>query len=280
MLKTALILAGLSGFVTSVFAQGDSPLDVAKEIDAKSRLLKNAQEDVRRRGIRNLILQIRQQPPKYAVTLAQNLVIDQADGSDRETLQALADNLADALSKAAEQQRTPNAFRKLAELARYDQVSVSSDVPQYLAAMRELDGEDQWRRNANFTLTDLDGKKWVLQELRGKVVIVNFWATWCPPCRKELPTLKLIYDRFKDRGLLILAISGEQPSTVRKFAVQNNITFPVLLDGGKKVEEEAFHVSGFPVNFIFDRSGRLVAQTSYALASDRLLEKLERAGLH
>jgi peroxiredoxin len=145
--------------------------------------------------------------------------------------------------------------------------------------MRVLDSEDEQRRVANFTLTDLDGKEWTLRALRGKVVVVNLWATWCPPCRKEIPTLKLIYDRFKSRGLVILAISEEEPEILRKFVSDENVNFPVLPDGGKKIGGQVFHVTGVPVSFIYNRSGRLVAQAMFMPTKERLLDKLSQAGL-
>ena len=280
MPKTAVILATLCWSAASALAQDSSSLEVAKAIDQESRQLKDAPEGVRGPAVRKLLVRIRQQPPEFAVALAWNLAVDHADGSGRDTLQEIADTLAHALRNAPERQRTPSAYRTLAELARYDQISVSLDDPRYSAAMRDLDSEDQQRRDANFSLTDLNGKKWTLQALRGQVVLVNFWATWCPPCRKEIPSLKLVYDRFKAQGLVVLAISEEEPDKLRKFVAENDVRFPVLVDTSKKIEEEAFHVRGLPVSFIYDRSGRLVAQALCMPTMERLLDKLDRAGLH
>jgi peroxiredoxin len=110
-----------------------------------------------------------------------------------------------------------------------------------------------------------------LRELRGKVVLVNFWATWCPPCRQEIPALKRVYERFKAKGLIVLAISEEAPDTLRKFVAENDIRFPVLVDPGTKVGEQAFHMRGLPASFIYDRSGRLVAQALSMPTMERLL---------
>jgi peroxiredoxin len=279
MFKSGIILAMLWSFLVSAVAQGPSPLEVVQALDQECRQLKNAEEDVRRPAVRKLLARIRQQPPQFEVALAWNAAVDHADGSDRDTLQEIADTLAKALRDAPEKQRTPSAYRTLAELARYDQVSVSLDDSRYSAAMRDLEPEDEQRRNAEFSLADLNGNKWTLQALRGKVVLINFWATWCPPCRQEIPILKSIYDRFKDHGLIVLAISEEDPATLRKFVAENDVEFPVLVDAGAEVQKNAYHTVGVPVSFIYDRSGRIVAQALSMPTMDRMLEKLERAGL-
>jgi thiol-disulfide isomerase/thioredoxin len=69
----------------------------------------------------------------------------------------------------------------------------------------------------DFSLQDLRGQKWKLKDLKGKVVLVNFWATWCPPVRKEMPYLQSLYKKFKDRGFVVLAISDEDAAKVKPF---------------------------------------------------------------
>ncbi len=86
---------------------------------------------------------------------------------------------------------------------------------------RNLEADDAKRQNADFTLSDLQGKAWHLQELRGKVVLVNFWATWCPPCRKEMPDLDALYNKFKDQGFVVLAISDEETAKVSPYIAEH-----------------------------------------------------------
>ena len=153
-----------------------------------------------------------------------------------------------------------------------------SDAPQFSAAMAKLEADDAKRQQADFTLTDLQGKSWHLKDLRGKVVLLNFWATWCPPCRKEMPDLEELYHRFDNQGFVVLAISDEDAAKVSPFLAERNITYPVLLDPGRKVNEQ-FRIEGIPKSFVYDRSGKLVAQSIDMRTQRQFLEMLAQAGL-
>ena len=112
----------------------------------------------------------------------------------------------------------------------------------------------------NFTLPDLDGKPHKLSDYRGKVVLVNFWATWCPPCRREMPSMERLSQRLKDQPFVILAINQqEDPEQVFVFTGQldPSPTFPILFDRNSKVAN-AWGVQGLPASFIVDKQGRVV----------------------
>ena len=112
----------------------------------------------------------------------------------------------------------------------------------------------------NFTLPDLDGKPHKLSDYRGKVVLVNFWATWCPPCRREMPSMERLSQRLKDQPFVILAINQqEDPEQVFVFTGQLDPapTFPILFDRDSKVAN-AWNVLGLPASFIVDQQGRVV----------------------
>lgn len=112
----------------------------------------------------------------------------------------------------------------------------------------------------DFTLRDLDGKTYRLADLRGKVVLLNFWASWCPPCRRELPSLERLWQKLKDRDFLALAVNvGEDGDTVFAFTGQLDTppSFPILLDKDSAVLD-AWPVKGLPTTFIIDRDGRVV----------------------
>ena len=161
---------------------------------------------------------------------------------------------------------------------RYEHVSVHPGTPQLTSALAKLESVDAERQRADFTLTDLNGKPWTLKGLTGKVVLVNFWATWCQPCRKEMPDLEALYQQFKGDGLVILAISDEDIDKVKPFLATRDITYPILLDPGRKVNT-LFHVYGIPNSFVFDRSGKLAAQAIDMRTRHQFLTMLAEAGL-
>jgi Peroxiredoxin len=169
-------------------------------------------------------------------------------------------------------------YVELATLVRYEHMKAVIDNPQFTAAMTKLEADDAARAKAEFTLNDLAGKSWTLRDLRGKVVLVNFWATWCPPCRKEMPDLDGLYKKFKDQGLVILAIDDEDIAKIKPFLAERPVSYPILLDPGRKVNE-LFRVDGIPKNFVFDREGKLVAQSIDMRTRKQFLDMLAQAGL-
>ena len=113
---------------------------------------------------------------------------------------------------------------------------------------------------ANFSLKDLKGDKISLASLRGKVVFLNVWATWCAPCREEMPSIESLYTKFKGNpDFVVLAVSQDTDgSSVRPFVEQNHLQFTVLLDPRNQVGE-LYDVNGIPETFIIGRDGRIVA---------------------
>ena len=111
----------------------------------------------------------------------------------------------------------------------------------------------------NFTLKNLDGKEISLNQFRGKHVLINFWATWCGPCKIEMPSLEALYERFKDRNFVLLAISNDMfgANIVKPFVKAHNINFPVLLDQRLKVSN-ALGVGSLPTTFMIDPQGKII----------------------
>jgi len=119
---------------------------------------------------------------------------------------------------------------------------------------------------ANFKLEKLDGTTVSLESLRGKVVFLNVWATWCEPCREEMPSMQTLYDDFKaNKDFVMLAVSQDTESRdeVVAYVKKHGYHFDVLLDP-KNAVAEAYKVSGVPETFIIDREGRIVAHHSGA----------------
>jgi len=108
--------------------------------------------------------------------------------------------------------------------------------------------------------------------------LLNFWATWCPPCRKEMPDLQKLYRQYRDQGLTILAVSDEPRDTVAPFIEKQGYTFPVLLDPDEKVHA-AYSVEGIPKSFLIDRGGRLAGQAIDMRTEEQFRRMLREAGL-
>ncbi len=108
----------------------------------------------------------------------------------------------------------------------------------------------------DFTLPDLSGKPVSLKDFRGKVVFLNFWATWCQPCKDEMPSMEALYKSLKGQPFEILAVSVDKdgPEVVQEFVKKYNITFPVLHDR-RGAMKEAYKTTGVPETFIIDQNG-------------------------
>ncbi len=251
-------------------------------IDVISQL-RNLPADVRARETKQLALQIRQLPAApNKVKLANGLASLSTEGDfGHDTLQEVANTLADALREQPIQEKPgqpPRAYVELAELVRYEHVETTLDDPEFAAAVSKIDADNARRQTADFTLTDLTGKSWTLKSLKGSVVAVNFWATWCPPCRKEMPDLDALYRRFKDQGFVVLAISDEGIDKVKPYIGHAQVSYPILLDPGGEVGRR-FEISGIPKTFVYDRDGKLVAQSIDMRTQRQFLEMLAQAGL-
>jgi peroxiredoxin len=245
--------------------------------------LRQLPDDVRARTTRQLAMQIRQLPAaKNKLRLANDLANLSTEGDfGHDTLQEVATTLAEALQKQpppASQGKPAAPYLELAQLVRYEHVTATLVDSQFSDAMSTLEANDLRREQIDFTLADITGKAWNLKDLRGKVVLVNFWATWCPPCRKEMPDLEALYKRFKDQGLVILSISDEDADKVRPFVKQMNVTYPVLLDPGRKVND-MFKIYGIPKTFVYDRTGKLVAQSIDMRTQKQFLGMLKQTGI-
>ena len=259
------------------------PSEAAKPIIAGLRGLRKLSDADRVGATKKLALQIRDLPAgTEKLDLAYGLANLSTEGDfGRGTLQAVTDTLAEAVKETPPPQEKgmpAGPYMELAQLNRYEHMKVHLKAPDYDAALVQVDALDKVRASADFTLNDIQGNSWTLSALKGKVVIVNFWATWCPPCRKEMPDLNAFAAQFKDQGLVILAISDEDMATVKPFIDKAGYTYPILLDPGRKVNT-LYHIDGIPKSFIYDRDGKLVAQSIDMRTKGQFLEMLKLAGI-
>lgn len=111
----------------------------------------------------------------------------------------------------------------------------------------------------DFTLENMQGEKVSLAQMRGKIVIVNFWASWCPPCRREMPSMEILHKTFKDDGLVLLAVNVEKEGrkSIAKFLQSSPYSFPILIDD-EATAQNLYGVFQFPESFIIDRNGVVV----------------------
>ena len=120
----------------------------------------------------------------------------------------------------------------------------------------------------DFTLAALDGTPVSLNDLRGQVVLINFWATWCPPCRAEMPALETVYQEHRAHKFTVIAINVAEPDgLVIPFRDEFKLTFPILLDLDTAVAKK-FQVSGLPTSFFIDRAG--IIRATYLGAMNRV----------
>jgi peroxiredoxin len=106
-----------------------------------------------------------------------------------------------------------------------------------------------------FTLPDTEGHSHQLSDYRGKVVVLNFWATWCPPCREEMPAMERLHQLIGDEDIAVVAINvGEDEDTIFRFTGDYPVTFPLLMDQGGRIVEE-YPVIGLPTTYIIDPGG-------------------------
>jgi cytochrome c biogenesis protein CcmG, thiol:disulfide interchange protein DsbE len=131
----------------------------------------------------------------------------------------------------------------------------------------------------DFTLTTLTGQSVKLSGLKGQVVLINFWATWCGPCRQEMPAIQHAYDARKSRGLIVLAVNlNEPPKDVQAYVDSLHLSFPVLLDSSEAVSN-LYRVRGYPTSFFVDRQGVVAVEQVGEMTDAQLAANLAKVGL-
>jgi len=125
----------------------------------------------------------------------------------------------------------------------------------------------------NFKLQSLDGQSISLSDFRGKPVLINFWATWCGPCRIEMPYLQQIYEEWHGKGMVVLTINiGESSSQIKEFMQSQGLSLPVLLDKGGSVAQK-YNILGIPTTFFLDKDGVIQDKIISAFQNKAQIEK-------
>ena len=121
----------------------------------------------------------------------------------------------------------------------------------------EIPAPRQGFQAPDFSLNTPGGEMYTLSELRGQAVLVNLWATWCPPCRAEMPSIQRLYEEYKDQGFVVLGVNmtyQDNPLAVLPFTLENNLNFPILLEETGDVAAK-YELRSLPSSFFIDRDG-------------------------
>ncbi len=149
----------------------------------------------------------------------------------------------------------------------------------YQETRLETEAPDGLGSLPQFTLNDLDGNPWRTEEWRGKVMVVNFWATWCPPCRREMPLFVRLDEKLRDRGVLFVGVAIDDPQKVRDFVDTYGIEFPILLGQEKGIElarRLGNRLDALPFTVVTDRKGRIHLRRAGEMTERTLAPLLER----
>ena len=173
-----------------------------------------------------------------------------------------------AVSTAAPQSSAPEAPSASSTAA-----AQITPAPPTVASTQPPVGTAVGMQAPDFSLTTLDGKTAHLSDYRGQVVLLNFWATWCPPCRIEIPGLVSAYQHYKGQGFTIVAVNMQEPKdTVASFAGQQHMDFPILLDGDGSAAS-MYVGRGIPTSYLIDRNG-VVRQVVVGSMPDETINQL------
>ena len=149
--------------------------------------------------------------------------------------------------------------------------SANENAPTYTASPTVKSSETDKIPAQNFKLEDLNGKKVSLSDFKGKKVFLNFWASWCPPCKGEMPDIEKLQIETKDTDLVILAVNmGEDSTTAKSFMEKNKYSFTVLLDSDQSIAAK-YNISAIPTSFFIDKKGNIV----YSIQGGMTLEQMK-----
>jgi len=128
----------------------------------------------------------------------------------------------------------------------------------------------------DFTLLDLEDKEVSLSDYAGKLVVLNFWATWCPPCRAEIPDFIEVYSQYKDKGVQFIGVSNETKPELAAFIEEYGINYPILIDGSVDTIMPGWGIRAIPTTYILDGRGEVLIHFTGLLTKEKLISELEK----
>jgi peroxiredoxin len=169
-------------------------------------------------------------------------------------------------------------YSHLAEVLSQRQIHLDDPSPS-LRARDVLGSIDSLaEQQVDFSLPDAHGKSYTLAGLRGKIVLLDFWATWCGPCIKDMPLIRKLQTDLAAKGVVVLGIGEESAAAIRGFEQKNPPAYPTLIDAGRKLHDQ-FGVDGIPVYIVINRNGVVVDRVSSPRNEPAFLTVLQQAGL-
>lgn len=127
-------------------------------------------------------------------------------------------------------------------------------------SVEQRGGSEVGMKSINFACESTAGEKIVLDELRGNIVLLDFWGTWCAPCREELPKLKSIYEQYKSKNFIMIGIANDNLDSLNKFIKENQIYWPQIVQDNDKSIISDYNVVGYPTTFLIDENGTILAK--------------------
>jgi peroxiredoxin len=156
----------------------------------------------------------------------------------------------------------------------------TAEVPQFVEITPEVNIQsiaEVGKLAPDFSLKTVEGKEISLSDLKGKAVLINLWASWCPPCRYEMPGIQAAYEKYKSRGLVVLGINftvQDNLQDVKAFIQELNLTFPILLDETGDVSAGLYGMRGLPTSYFIDPEGVIQRIQVGAMLPEKLDEFL------
>ena len=271
-------------------AEPTGPVAAIKGINIRMGKLRSLPDDQRRTETSEIAVEIGRLPAsdqKLSLALGLSNLATEGDPGPggMQMVATIIENSAREQLPGLKTNYLNSACQTLAALERYEGIKTAmGEFPQFQAAKAVLEETEKKVEALDFTLPDLDGKDVSLKSLRasGKVVVVNFWATWCPPCRKELPDLVELAKEYKD-DLVILGVTIDTPQTadikkLQKFQTEHSLGYPILLDPDSKVLKGLGH-QGIPFTFIYNKQGKMAALAMDMRTRGQFDVLLAKAGL-